>query len=185
MTRTGLLGRLRDTHAVATWRIAITGFIGVCLFQLCGLVGVRINASPSLPVGLYLASGDSGAALVEFCPVEPFASFALARGYRDRGTCPDGGTPLLKPVIARAGDLVEISALGIAVNGRLLARTAPLPTDTHGRPLTSWPYGHYVVSPEAIWVASSYSERSFDSRYFGPVATSAIRNHVLPLVTLR
>ena len=36
-------------------------------------------------------------------------SFAAIRGYRDAGNCPDGATPLMKPVVARSGDIVDVS----------------------------------------------------------------------------
>jgi conjugative transfer signal peptidase TraF len=152
---------------------------------LCGLIGLRINGSPSLPVGFYMTSSEPGAKLVEFCAAEPFASLALSRGYRDPGVCSDGGAPLLKPVVARVGDVVDVSVAGIAVNGRLLPNTAPLRADTKGRPLTSWPSGRYTVQPGFVWLASSYSRRSFDSRYFGPVPISSIRDRVRPLLTFR
>jgi conjugative transfer signal peptidase TraF len=154
-------------------------------FATCGIVGLRINASPSLPIGLYITSSESLGDLIAFCPTEPFASFALSRGYRDAGACGDGGAPLLKPVVARTGDLVEVSVVGIAVNDHLLPNTAPLRVDTKGRPLTAWPRGRYVVEPDSVWVASSYSPRSFDSRYFGPIPISSIRDHVKPLLTLQ
>jgi conjugative transfer signal peptidase TraF len=153
-------------------------------FEICGLAGVRINASPSLPVGLYLVTAHSNANLVEFCPAGQFAELAIGRGYRDAGGCPDGGAPLLKPVIARAGDVVELSPEGIAVNGHLLPHTAALKADTKGQPLTAWPSGRYTVGPYSVWVASSYNGRSFDSRYFGPVALGSIRNCVRPWITL-
>jgi conjugative transfer signal peptidase TraF len=152
-------------------------------FEICGLAGVRINASSSLPVGLYLVTRRSDANLVEFCPTEPFARLAIARGYRDAGSCPDGGAPLLKPVVARAGDIVELSPVGIAVNGRLLPNTEPLTRDTKKRPLMPWPEGRYIVGPDSIWVASSFNARSFDSRYFGPIPVRSIRAHVRALLT--
>lgn len=101
-----------------------------------GLAGVRINTSSSLPLGLYIRTDNTAAVLVEFCPAEPFASVSRDRGYRVLGfACPDGAVPLLKPVIARAGDFVEVSSSGIAVNGRLLQNTSPLRTDAAHRPL--------------------------------------------------
>jgi conjugative transfer signal peptidase TraF len=152
--------------------------------QIFGLAGVRINASPSLPVGLYLVTVHSDANLVEFCPAGNLAELALARRYRDAGSCPDGGAPLLKPVVARAGDVVELSPAGIAVNGRLLPHTEPLARDTKNRPLSPWPIGRYTVGPDSIWVASSYNARSFDSRYFGPVKLAYVRDYVRPWITL-
>ena len=167
-------------------RRAILVAIGVTIavFQLSGVFGLRINTSPSLPMGLYIITADAGADLVEFCPMEPFATLSIVRGYRDPGACSDGAAPLLKPVIASAGDVVEVSARGISVNGALLPNTAPLTRDTKGRHLEAWPSGRYVVDPGTIWVASSYHPRSFDSRYFGPLCTAAIRYRLKPFLTL-
>jgi conjugative transfer signal peptidase TraF len=125
------------------------------------------------------------AKFVEFCPAEPFASIANARGYRQAGNCPDGGSPLMKPVVARAGDSVQVSVRGISVNGKGIPNSAPLRRDTAGRPLTPWPFGTYVVEPGTVWVVSDYHPRSFDSRYFGPVSETLIRNRLRPLVILR
>ena len=167
-------------------RRAILVAIGVAIavFQLSGVFGLRINTSPSLPMGLYIITADAGADLVEFCPLEPFATLSIVRGYRDPGACSDGAAPLLKPVIASAGDVVEVSARGISVNGALLPNTAPLTRDTKGRHLEAWPSGRYVVNPGTIWVASSYHPRSFDSRYFGPLSTAAIRHRLKAFLTL-
>lgn len=162
--------------------IALCLLILFGLFQMSGSLGLRINTSPSLPVGLYVTTSDTSSRLVEFCPPEPYARFAIVRSYREAGNCPDGAAPLLKPVIAEAGDVVEVSQHGLTVNGREVPNTAAVPTDTKGRPLNSWPFGRYKVRAGTVWVASSYHTRSFDSRYFGPIATSTIRDHVRPLV---
>ena len=160
--------------------IAVGAFAG--LFLACAAAGVRFNTTESLPLGIYVTTvGETN--LVEFCPPEPFASMALRRGYRTRGNCPDGGMPLLKPVVAVAGDLVSFSTLGIAVNGHLLENTAALGADSYGRALPQRRGGIYDVAPGTVWVASSYSLRSFDSRYFGPIPLAAIREHVRPLLT--
>src|SRR5579863_8487672 len=167
----GLSDRLRKVRRTV---LVATG-VAVATFQLSGSLGLRINTSPSLPMGLYITTADAGANLVEFCPAEPFATLSIVRGYRDPGTCRDGAAPLLKPIVAKSGDVVELSARGISVNGTLLSNTAPLSKDTKGRPLEAWPFGRYVVASETVWVASSYHPRSFDSRYFGPLSTGAIR----------
>jgi conjugative transfer signal peptidase TraF len=185
MTTIGLFVRIRDILRSPTFWPGVTipaVLIGV--FQMWSIAGLRINTSPSLPVGLYITTANVRANLVEFCPAEPFASFSIARGYRDRGACGDGAAPLLKPVVASAGDVVDLSARGISVNGVLLPNTAPLSKDSKSRPLTAWIFGHYVVAPGTVWVASSYHPRSFDSRYFGPVSTSAIRHRIKPFLTL-
>ena len=177
---TGLSDRLRNTRRAVLVGVGIT----VAAFQLSGSLGLRINTSPSLPMGLYITTADPNANLVEFCPVEPFATLSRARGYRAPGACGDGAGPLLKPIVAKVGDVVEVSALGISVNGTLLHNTAPLSADTKGRHLDAWPSGHNVVAPGTIWVASSYHPGSFDSRYFGPVATAAIHHRLKAFLTL-
>jgi len=145
--------------------------------------GLRINASASLPIGLYKITGDPTAELIEFCPPEPFASLSSRRDYRGRGTCPDGFEPLMKPIRATAGEIVEVSGNGSMINGRLVSNSAPRPVDAKGRPLAHWPFGRFRVADDAVWVISSFNGRSFDSRYFGPVRRSSVRSHLRPLLT--
>src|ERR1035438_323721 len=109
----GLLDKLREVRRATLVAVGVS----IAVFQLCGLLGLRINSSPSLPVGLYVVTTDSSASLIEFCPPEPFAALSRARAYRSAGVCGDGGAPLLKPVVAKAGDVVDFSVRGISVNG--------------------------------------------------------------------
>jgi conjugative transfer signal peptidase TraF len=176
----GLLDRLRKVRRVTL----VAVIVSIAAFQLFGFLGLRINTSASLPVGLYVVTTDSSANLIEFCPAEPFAATSLVRGYRSPGACQDGGAALLKPVVAKAGDVVDLSVRGISVNGLLLPNTAPLSKDTKGRPLEPWRFGCFLVAPGTVWVASSYHSRSFDSRYFGPVDTTSIRHRMKAFLTL-
>jgi conjugative transfer signal peptidase TraF len=156
--------------------LALTPILGAgALFRIGGL---RINASASLPIGLYVTSAQGS--LVEFCPDDH--GLSAQRGYRRNGVCPDGAAPLLKPVGARAGDEIVLSAAGITVNGKLLGRSAPLDHDSAGRSLTHWPFGRYTTAPGTFWVISSHNRRSYDSRYLGPIRDSAVRARVRPLV---
>src|ERR1039458_10718245 len=116
----GLLDKLREVRRATL----VAVIVSIAVFELCGLLGLRINTSPSLPVGLYVVTTDSSANLVEFCPAEPFARLSLIRRYRDPGICRDGGAPLLKPIVAKSGDVVELSARGISVNGALFSYIA-------------------------------------------------------------
>jgi len=149
--------------------LAVTPALGA--FALFRTTDLRINTSVSLPVGLYQVSSEGS--IVEFCPDDH--GLSAQRHYRAKGACPDGAVPLLKPLVARPGDDVVVSSAGVAVNGKLLANTAPLRHDSEGRPLAHWPFGHHTVAPGTLWVASSYNARSYDSRYFGPIAEGAVR----------
>ena len=164
-------------------RFLTAALLGLAAAMACG--GVRINLSRSLPLGIYVRTDDSSAQLVEFCPAEPFAAESIARGYRTHGTaCPDGAVPVLKPVVAVAGDRVVLAADGIRVNGRLLQQTAPLYLDAVGRGLRPWPFGSYLVEQGSVWVASTFNRGSYDSRYMGPIRVNQIRARLRPLWTL-
>ena len=71
-------------------------------------LGVRINTTPSMPVGLWVVSGKSASrgAIVLACLTGPAATEGKARGYVGPGSCPDHAEPLVKPVAAVAGDVV-------------------------------------------------------------------------------
>jgi conjugative transfer signal peptidase TraF len=170
-------------HNLAGTRLLVTGFaVLVTLVAAAIYTGMRINTSYSLPLGIYLRTTDPNPRLIEFCPVEPFASESSERGYRTHGTaCPDGAVPLLKPVVAVAGDHVVLSPAGMSVNGRLLPKTVPLTCDWAGRSLHPWPFGTYVVGRGTVWVASTYNRGSYDSRYMGPIKISMIRARLRPL----
>ena len=158
-------------------------FIPATLIGMAGLVGVRLNLTNSVPIGLYVISHSPEANLVEFCPPEPFGTLSRERGYRERSRfgCPDGAKPLLKPIAARAGDIVSMSAAGIVVDGKLIPHTAPLRLDSAGRSISAWTSGTYPVRRGTIWLASSFNTHSFDSRYFGPIPESSVLQHVRPL----
>jgi type IV secretory pathway protease TraF len=90
----------------------------------------------------------------------------------------------MKPIVAKAGDIVDLSDRGLTVNDVLLANTVPKTEDSQNRPMQSWKFGQYRVPPGYVWVASSYNPWSLDSRYFGPIPVSIIRRRLKPLLTL-
>ena len=80
MTPTGLFNKLRRGQPYTAKRIIKVVLITIVgTFAIFSVAGVRINCSPSLPVGLYLVTEHSDANLIEFCPVGPFARLAIGR----------------------------------------------------------------------------------------------------------
>ena len=148
--------------------------------------GVRFNTSASLPRGLYRLVGPAGPVrrgeLVLACPPAPMAALARARGYLPRGSCPGGVQALGKMIAAVGGDLVEVSAAGLKVNGVPLTESGALAADARGRPLPRWPAGRYRVRPGKVWLYAPH-RRSLDSRYFGPVAAGKVIGRLTPLAT--
>ena len=171
--------RVRTRRAlIHVLRLALIFFL---VILACAIFGIRFNLTESLPQTVFIVTKDDSAPLVEFCPQGVAAQLSIQRNYRRPGICPDGGAPLLKPVVARAGDVVEVSSNAISVNGRALRNSAPRTKDSQGRPLTSWPEGVYVVPAGFVWVVSQYHPLSFDSRYYGPVPAALVRHHLRPL----
>ena len=174
------------TFALRAWR-------GMGLFAaliLCAhSAGLRVNESPSLPIGIWrvsppgrdLRTGD----VVAFCPPDtPTFREARGRGYLGKGLCEGGYEPLLKPVAAIAGDRVSGTDDGISINGRLIASSKSLNRDGLGRILPSPGAHDVIVAKGEVWVISSYNSLSFDSRYFGPVPISRIEGLAHPLFIL-
>jgi conjugative transfer signal peptidase TraF len=168
------------------WKLALSAgavLAEAAIIGIAGALGIRVNLTNSVPIGLYVISNTPEARLVEFCPPEPFGTLSRERGYRERSQfgCPDGARPLLKPVVATTGDVVDVSPRGIEVNGKLIPHTVALHNDSAGRSMSAWPMGTYEVRKGSIWVASSFNTHSFDSRYFGPVPAASVLHHLRPL----
>jgi conjugative transfer signal peptidase TraF len=135
------------------------------------------NASPSVPIGLYLRTArpaDVGALALLRLP-EPVRSLAAARGYLPAGVL------LVKPVAAAAGDLVCRHGPLVAINARTVARAAHF--DREGRPLPRWS-GCRRLGTAQVFLLSPEPD-SFDGRYFGPLQRRTLAGTALPVWTPR
>ena len=173
----GFVRRNRDRRRRRLRRWAVTLGAAVLVVVAGALFGVRVNTTPSLPRGLYVASalGERLVArgdLVAACP-DTAAVRRLGR-YWTNGRCPggagrpDGVRPLAKPVSAVPGDTVRVDSAGVWVGERLLPASAPLVRDRAGRPIRP-KLGVHVLGPGEYWLHSGRVPTSIDSRYTGPV----------------
>jgi len=170
---------------------AIVG-VAVVIAGLAGAnaAGLRVNATPSMPLGLWRMVPDHAAlrrgdVAVVCLPDTALVRAGTERGYIPPGNCPGGFEPLVKPIVATAGDIVAVSAAGVAVNGQEVHGTAQLTHDSAGRPLRPVPAGAYPVARGEVWLLSGHDPRSFDSRYFGPVPEADVQGIARPLWVLR
>jgi conjugative transfer signal peptidase TraF len=155
--------------------------------------GIRINLSPSAPLGVFVASqvpADSAShlergMLVAVCLPPSVARWGRARAYLMRGSCADGTAPVGKTILAVAGDTVRVSSGGLALGSRVICGTSPLARDGQGRAMPRIGDGAYAVSVGEIWLISNYTARSWDSRYFGPVPTTGVVATLRPVWTIR
>jgi conjugative transfer signal peptidase TraF len=173
--------------------LAASGTVGALMMaSLVGanVAGLRINSTPSMPRGLWQVVAHDAplrrGEIVTVCPPDTkLIRLGAARGYIPAGRCPGGYEPLVKPIAATADDQVAVSAAGVTVNGLPVEGTARLVHDSAGRPLPPFPTGTYRVPPGQVWLLSGHDPRSFDSRYFGPVAVANVQGVARPVWVAR
>ena len=166
------------TTIIGTWMIAMAA--------LCYAIGVRINTSPSIPLGLYWTSSLplTKGAYVLFCPPQVgVIAEARARGYLSSGFCPGDYGYMMKKILAVKDDTVVISDTGVSVNGTLLPFSVPLNKDKAGRPLPRYQSTNFVIGNSELLLMSDRSGTSFDGRYFGPINRAQIKTVIVPVLT--
>ncbi len=143
--------------------------------------GIWINLTSSLPQGIYKAKAERPLRndYVLSCLPESIATTAKKRGYVGYGNCPAGSAPIGKKMIGMPGDLARIDQNGIMINGTLMQGTAPKRFDGSGNTMPSIRIERNLSADEYILATSS--PRSYDSRYFGPLRQSDIKEKIEPL----
>jgi conjugative transfer signal peptidase TraF len=103
----------------------------------------------------------------------------IARLADERGYLPMH-VSILKRIGARSGEEVCASVGGVFIQGNFVAQA--LKNDSRGRPLPKWG-GCRTLKTQELFLLSTYSPFSFDSRYFGPVKRVAVMGQAIPLWT--
>ncbi|MER8515641.1 signal peptidase I [Mesorhizobium sp. M1060] len=164
--------RARKTIVVATIGLGLIGFAAF------GKPSPWLvwNASASAPVGLYRVASRSPARgdFVLVRPPRPVADLAAERFYLP------SNVPLIKRLAALPGEHVCTFGNAITIGGEIAARR--LATDTQHRPLPWWNACRKLAADE-VFLLGSDKDRSFDSRYFGPVPAENIIGRLVPLWT--
>ena len=160
-----------------------TMILGAVLLALSGLAFAGFaehrpvlfyNPTDSAPIGFWLLDDDAEPALGDWVMAEipeRFRDFVLARRY-----VPDG-VPLLKRVVAMAGDHVCARGNSIFVNGIAMAN---IPTrDSLHRVLQGW-RGCQVLQAHQFMLLNAHPI-SLDSRLFGPILSTDIMGVAHPI----
>jgi conjugative transfer signal peptidase TraF len=146
----------------------------------------RINWTSSMPPGLYRESPArlKRGEIVLICLPEEIAAVGRQRRYLPLGDCPNGVSPVVKEIVATAGDEIELQDELLAVNGVVVDRTRLRSFDSLGRPMNHAQLGRRLVAGGEVWVLGNERSRSWDSRYFGAVPVGAIVASAKPVLTL-
>ena len=179
------------TAATIEPRSRMRAHLVLAMLSACGLAAlawasfampsahVVYNPSNSVPVGWYRIEpvsslADSlhvGSIVLARLPTEA-AALAAQRGYLPPHI------PLLKRIGAVASQHVCIVNGVVRIDGVPVA--AVLRADRMGRPLLSWQQCRALAEGE-LFLLSATSPASFDSRYFGPIATSTVIGIARPI----
>lgn len=133
------------------------------------------NTTASIPIGLYAiqwASPARGDVLVTRLPRE-MELVAVSRGILAPRT------PVLKPVVAIAGDRVCRVGSAVYVNGRFAALAREL--DRRGQHMPVW-RGCRRLRASQVFLLARHPQ-SFDSRYYGQLELHLARGIARPTLT--
>lgn len=160
--------------------------MGISLAALCVPAVVQFpaslvyNPSDSVPCGWYRigrmegsTSLHVGSIVLARLPAD-VAAFAAQRGYLP------SGVPILKRIGALAPQSVCVWEQVVRIDGAVVA-TVRTQDGVH-RPLQAWPQCRPLTRGE-LFLLSDTNPASFDSRYFGPIAASAVLGVAHPLWT--
>ena len=135
------------------------------------------NPSDSVPPGWYRIGAPHSlhvdSIVLASLPADA-AALAAQRGYLPEHI------PLLKRIGAMSPQQVCIEKHIVRIDG--VAVTGVRATDGRGRPLSAWQHCRRLHDGE-LFLLSATNPASFDSRYFGPVAVSAVIGSAQPLWT--
>ncbi|WP_230463172.1 conjugative transfer signal peptidase TraF [Sphingobium sp. Cam5-1] len=133
------------------------------------------NASASAPIGLYAVSPGTAPGrgdMVIAWPPAAARQLAAHRRYLP------ANVPLVKRVVAVAGDTICGTDRTVTVNGRPVALRRA--ADAAGRPLPAW-QGCIRLAPGMVFLLMAETPDSFDGRYFGPTSARDVIGRAIPL----
>ncbi len=165
---TGAAIRSQSRVALRLIFLAVIALIALAVLGWFG--GYRINMTPSYPLGLWHIQPLTRDARVGdrlfICPPDNavFRS-AKERSYLRMGLCPGGFGPLIKTVVAIAGQRVGTDGV-VTIDGTPLAHSQIANRDSRRRPLSRFTGG--VIPQDFVFLHSEFAG-SYDSRYFGPI----------------
>lgn len=160
--------------------------IAIAVMVISFTLQLRFNTSSSMPKGIYreIKTQLKVGSIVEVCLPTDIAQFGKSRGYIHAGNCPGNTEPLLKEAVALGGDTLEVNEQGVFINGKLLPHSTIMNWDEKHRPLVSHEiHTRFTLEPDQVWLYGTSDPKSWDSRYYGAIKQTNIRQILEPIWT--
>ncbi len=157
------------------WILLLLAVIGLSQALRAAGWSLSLQVTDSMPKGLYLirpAAAFERGDLVLLDPPAAVAPLMVGRGWLG------ADMKLLKPIAAAAPDEVCLRDRQVFVNGQAVAPVWRL--DRANRPLPRLDLCRRLAAGE-VFLLSTRTPYSFDSRYFGPVAVAALAGRAVAL----
>lgn len=149
---------------------------GLGALLLCGIIfvsrSVAYNATISEPIGWYWLSSVDEIETGKLYTIKLSSNYLpllKKLGYRDNSIS------LLKRVLAKSGDKIEVKVNGVFVNGYLIKNSHGIKEFRHIM-LSPLPVGYKRTLENGEYFVLGETRTSFDSRYFGVIGTSSFMN---------
>lgn len=176
MTIKRQIDRRRARHVAVICAISALILIPAMAF---GAMGYRINRTAShVPAGIYRATTQGGD--MEVGDIITFDVDDIYEIYPERRDEQNiYNKKLMKIVAALGGSVVERSGDMMIIDGTNYPHTAFAPLRLDGSDPCKISYPH-IVAADHVWVMND-SRNAYDSRYFGDIPISVIRERVKPV----
>lgn len=166
-----------------TSKLLIALFIVFLFVMSIGyIIGIRINTTPSIPLGIYMIidkSPEKGD-FIMFCPPDkPIFREARKRGWINKGFCEGEFGVMMKVLVAKAGDVVSINEYGVIINDILYDNSKPIMALN----LSPFYLSNYTLQEREILTMTDHNPLSFDARYYGVLNKQYIRGVIKPIFT--
>lgn len=165
-----------------TCRVLLTVLFIVFISIAIGyFIGIRVNVTPSIPLGIYKIvdrepqKGD----FIIFCPPDlPLFQEVKLRGWINEGFCEGKLGLMMKVLVAVQGDVVSSSFSGVIINDQPYPNSKPI----QGLRVPISFLTNYKLKEGEILTMTDHNPLSFDGRYYGILNKKNIKGVIEPLL---
>lgn len=175
--------KLKKTSKKELITICSLALLPPLIFVVFKILGFVVTFSGSVPIGVYKKTSYRSDYGIFCLPLNVAEDGYNHKFIEHSSKCGNGFEPLIKKIIARDGDYLEITNNKIRVNSKTSYLTPTNKFDSNSKPIRrSVENGN--LSIHGFWLYGDGSPlKSWDSRYFGEISNKYLQSYVKPIIT--